>query len=159
MDGMGLVSWRTSGNRMQKQLGNWIYEGSISEFWKQNSCGRVIYSVLTIRILNVGCKQNHRLQPSLLKRDWYQTSQPSKISNLNHHQLLIFVWLAPLYGFVAYHKSGQHWFFRSKASLRVEVLMFQFRLTAASVLIDWPDDSAWPISLSELGVVRPLWVS
>ncbi|CAK9002912.1 Hypothetical protein (Fragment) [Durusdinium trenchii] len=36
-------------------------------------------------------------------------------------------------------------------------LMFVFRLTAASRLIDWPDDTQWPISLKELGVIRPLW--
>eukprot|EP00435_Cladocopium_sp_Y103_P056160 s363_g18.t2 len=37
------------------------------------------------------------------------------------------------------------------------VLMFTFRLTAASALIEWPDDRQWPIALGELGVVRPLW--
>lgn len=37
------------------------------------------------------------------------------------------------------------------------VLMFTFRITAASALIEWPDDRQWPIALGELGVVRPLW--
>jgi len=35
--------------------------------------------------------------------------------------------------------------------------MFTFRITAASALIEWPDDRQWPIALGELGVVRPLW--
>ena len=39
----------------------------------------------------------------------------------------------------------------------LEVLMFTFRITAASALIEWPDDQKWPIALGELGVVRPLW--
>ena len=38
-----------------------------------------------------------------------------------------------------------------------QVLMFTFRITAASALIEWPDDRQWPIALGELGVVRPLW--
>ncbi|CAJ1441893.1 unnamed protein product [Effrenium voratum] len=35
-------------------------------------------------------------------------------------------------------------------------LMFVFRVVSACALIPWPEDDDWPISLQELGVVRPL---